>query len=384
MSLYSYHYRLHPNETQQILLSKHFGAMRYVYNYFLSIRIEKYQELKKSSTYFQDCKTLTELKKILPWMREIGSQSLQFAIKCLDAGYNNFFQGRERFPKFKVRYANQSFRVLQSIRIINDKLKIPKFPEGIKFIKHRELEGMIKFVTISKNKANQYYVSITVERNISKLPRTNNEVGVDLGIKTLATCSDGKTYKNIKTYCTLKKKIKILQRRLSKKQKGSKNRERSKKKLARIYLKIKNKRQDHLHKTTSKIIHENQVICLETLAVQNMMKNHKLAEAIQDASFFEFNRQLEYKAKWYGRQIVRISRWFPSSKTCCGCGHINQNLKLKERVWTCQSCGITHDRDMNAAKMILKQGKIQDKLPLEQWEVKRMDSDMKLTDTSVG
>lgn len=374
-TLYSYHFRLLPNNAQRVLLAKYFGATRYVYNYFLNHRKDKYLNSKQSSNYAEDCKTLTELKKTLLWMKEVGSQSLQYPLKCLVAAYNNFFCGRGKFPKFKSKHGRQSFRIPQNTKIGDNHLYIPKFLEGIKMIKHREVEGTIKFATISRNKSGQYHVSITVERDIQLLPKTTKEVGIDLGIKTLATCSDGKTYENIKPYRTLKRRVKILQRRQGGKKKGSKNRERARRKLAKIHQKIKNIRTDHLHKTTTKIINENQVIYLETLSAKNMMKNHCLAGAIADASFHEINRQLEYKAKWYGREIVRLDRWFPSSKTCCNCGWINQGLKLKDRTWLCQGCGEKVDRDLNAARMIEKQGKIERKLPLERREVKRMDSE---------
>ena len=371
MNLYSYRYRLYPTQDQEILLAKHFGSTRYVYNHFLSQRKNKYLASKKSSNYFQDCKELTELKKTLPWIKEIGSQSLQYSLKCLEAAYNNFFAGRNRFPTFKAKYHKQSFRVPQNTKIDDDKLYIPKFLEGIRMIQHRPLEGTIKFSTISKNKSGQYHVSITVEREIPQLPKTDKEVGIDFGIKTLATCSDGTTYENIKSYRIFKKRMKRYQRQYNKK-KGSKNKERARKKLAKIHQKIVNIRRDHLHKTTRKIINENQVIYLETLAVQNMMKNHKLAGAIADVSWSEMNRQLEYKAAWAGREIIRLDRWFPSSKTHELCGWINQNLKLKDRTWVCQ-CGEVVDRDLNAAKMILKQGKIEKYVPLERRELKRMD-----------
>lgn len=380
--LYSYRYRLKPNNNQKVLLAKHFGSTRYIYNHFLAHRKEKYLQSKKSSTYFQDCKELTELKKTLPWIKEINSQSLQYALKRLDSAYNNFFAGRGQFPKFKNKYDKQSFRIPQNARI-EDKLYIPKFLEGIRLIKHRELQGTIKFATISKNKSGQYFVSITVEKDVVKLGKTDKEVGIDLGIKTLATCSDGTIYENIKSYRTLKRKMKKLQRKHAKKVKGSKNREKARLKLAKIHQKIKNRRIDHIHKMTSEIINKNQVIYLETLAVQNMMKNHKLAGAIADCSWAEINRQLEYKANWYGREIIRISRWFPSSKTHEGCGYINQNLKLKDRNWVCQ-CGEIVDRDLNAAKMILKQGKIQEKLPLERRDIKRMDSEETLIELSIS
>jgi putative transposase len=384
MNLYSYRYRLMPNSTQRVLLAKHFGAIRYTYNHFLAFRKEKYLTEKKSSNYYGDCKVLTELKKTLPWMKEVYSQSLQFAIKQLDAAYNNFFAGRGHFPKFKAKHAHQSFRIPQNVKVGENKLYIPKFLEGIKLVKHREIEGKIKFATISRNYTGQYHVSITVERDIPELPKLDTEVGVDLGIKTLATCSDGKAYENVKPYRTLARRLKMSQRRLSKKKKGSKNRDRAKRNLANIHLRIRNIRSNHIHQTTKKIINENQVVILESLAVRNMMKNHCLAGAIADASFFEITRQLEYKAKWYGREVVRLDRWFPSSKTCSGCGWINQNLKLKDRRWVCQGCGEDHDRDMNAAKMILQQGKIERRVPLERREFKRVDSGKKPTELSVG
>jgi putative transposase len=203
----------------------------------------------------------------------------------------------------------------------------------------------------------------------------DTEIGVDLGIKTLATCSDGKVHENIKPYRQLKRKLKMAQRRLSRKKKGSKNRERARRKLAKIHLKVKNIRTDYLHKTTTKIIRENQTVYLESLNVLGMMKNHCLAGAVADASFYEIRRQLEYKAGWYGRTVKYLDRWFPSSKTCSECGFIKQDLKLKDREWNCPRCGTHHDRDLNAARMILKQGKIEGKLPLERREVKRVDLD---------
>lgn len=381
---YSYKCRLYPNQEQRLLLSKHFGAIRYTYNHFLAARKDKYLESKKSSNYYGDCKLLTELKKTLPWMKEVYSQSLQFSLKCLDAAYNNFFAGRGKFPVFKAKHAHQSFRVPQNVKLIGNKLVIPKFLEGIRMVKHREIEGEIKFATISRNKAGQYHVSITVERDIPVLPVVDAEVGVDLGIKTLAVCSDGKVYENVKPYRTLARRIKMVQRRLSKKKKGSKNRDRAKRKLAKMHLKVKNIRNDHLHKVTSKIIRENQTVYLETLNVQGMMKNHCLAGAIADAAFYETKRQLEYKAAWYGRSVVKLDRWFPSSKTCSGCGFIKQDLRLSDREWACPRCGEVHDRDLNAAKMILKQGKIESRVPLERREFKRMDSGRKPTELSVG
>jgi putative transposase len=382
LSMYSYRFRLYPNQAQATLLAKHFGAVRYLYNHFLTKRKEAYLNDKTSLNYYDNANELTTMKKSLLWLKEVGSQSLQFSLKCLDGAYNTFFRKLGGFPRYKSKHNHQSFRVPQSVKVSDDKLYIPKFLEGIKMVKHREVEGTIKFATISKNRAGQYHVSITVEREIPELPKNDNVVGIDLGIKTLAVCSDGTKYENIKPYKTLSHRMKMLQRRVNKnKKKGSKGRERARRKLAKIHLKIKNIRNDHLHKMTRKIINENQVIILENLAVQNMMKNHCLAGAIADASWYETTRQLEYKAKWYGRGIIRLDRWFPSSKTCEGCGWINQGLKLSHREWVCQSCGEVHDRDLNAARMIRKQGLRQ--LRVERPEDKRMDSGT-LAELSVG
>lgn len=355
---YAYKFRLMPTEAQKVLLAKHFGCVRYLYNHFLTRRKEAYLADKTSLNYYDTARELTQLKKTLPWLAEVGSQCLQFSLKCLDGAYNNFFRKLGHFPRYKSKHSHQSFRSPQGerVQIVGNRLRIPKFLEGIKMVKHREVEGTIKFATISLNKAGQYFVSIVVEKEIPKLPTTDKVVGIDLGIKTLATCSDGTTYENLKPYRQLKRRMKILQRRQSKKQKGGKNRERARKKLARLHQKVKDIRTNHLHQTTRRIINENQVVILENLAVTNMMKNHYLAGAIQDASFFELNRQLDYKAEWGGRTIHRLSRWFPSSKTCEKCGWINQNLKLKDRTWECGGCGEVHDRDGNASRMILKQG----------------------------
>ena len=383
---YSYYFRLYPTEAQKVLLAKHFGSVRYIYNHFLTRRKDAYLTDKTSLNYYDTARELTEMKTTLPWLKEVGSQTLQFSLKCLDGAYNNFFRKLGHFPRYKSKHAHQSFRSPQGerVQILDQKLRIPKFLEGINMKKHREVEGEIKFATISKNKSGQYFVSITVEREMPILPKTNNVVGIDLGIKTLATCSDGTKYENIKPYRRLRRRMKILQRRQSKKVKGGKNRERAKHNLAKIHQRIKNIRNNYLHQMTHKIINDNQVVILENLAVQNMVKNHCLAQAIQDASFFEINRQLDYKAEWYGRQVHRLSRWFPSSKTCKDCGWINQNLKLKDRKWTCGGCGAVHDRDENASHMILQQGLKEITIPLERRELKRKDSQTNPNEISVG
>ena len=359
---YTYRFRLYPTEEQQVLLAKHFGCSRYLYNHFLARRKEEYLTTGRSNNFVRDCKELTELKQTLTWLAEVNSQSLQQAIKNLDAAYGNFFQKRTKFPTFKNKQGKQSFRVPQNINLENGKLSIPKFKEGIKCVVHQEVNEEISFCTITKNKSGQYFCSLMVEKDIQPHKKTNTEVGIDLGIKTLIVDSNGQEYANIKPYRTLKKQLKKAQRKFSNRRekttdKKSKRVERLRLRLAKIHQKIKNVRTNHLHQTTKKLIDENQVIYMETLAVKNMMKNHKLAGAIADCSWFELTRQLEYKAGWYGRTIVKIDRFFPSSKTCHVCHHVKQDLTLKDREWLCPSCETLHDRDFNAAKMILKQGK---------------------------
>lgn len=372
---YTYRFRLKPNKEQRILLAKHFGCTRYLYNYFLAQRKEQYLNNGKSNTFFQDCEELTKLKKVVTWLTEVNSQSLQHAIKNLQAAYNNFFEKRAKFPKFKNKHDKQTFRVPQNIKLADGELSIPKFKEGIKCIVHREVPEEISYCTITKNKAGQYYCTLMVEKEIKPLKKIKQEVGIDLGIKTLVVDSNGQEYANIKPYRTLKRKIKRVQRKLDRRKNKTTNKKSNKitklhHKLARVHQKVRDTRCNHLHQTTRKLIDENQVIYLETLAVKNMMKNHCLAGAIADCGWYELTRQLQYKADWYGRTIVHIDRFFPSSKTCSVCGYIKQDLRLSDREWTCP-CGTHHNRDVNAAKMILKQGRNQ--LQVERLKVKPTD-----------
>lgn len=268
-----------------------------------------------------------------------------------------FFAKRTKLPKFHSRKDKQSFTVPQKIKLRDDKIYFPKFSEGIKVKLHKQLEGTIRHITISKNRAGQYYVCILVEKEIQHLPKNKQEVGIDLGIKTLATTSTRKEYKNIRSYTTLQLRLRMLNKSLHRKKLGSNNRERARKILARLHNKITNIRTDHLHKVSKNIIDENQVIVLETLNVIGMLRNHKLAKAISDVSLSELVRQIEYKAKWYGRTVIKIDRWFPSSKTCSECNFVVEKLSLDIREWTCPKCGASHDRDRNAAINILREGK---------------------------
>ncbi len=354
----SYKFRIEPTSEQIVLLSKHFGACRFVFNKFLHERKEKYLNEKTSLNYYDNARTLTDLKKEedFDWLKEINSQSLQSAIRNLDSAYKNFFNKQNKFPRFKSKYDKQSFKIPQNALINEGKLVIPKFKEGIKINLHREIEGEILFATITKSTTGKYYVSITCEVNYKPFDKTGLKVGIDTGIKDLAILSDGKTYENIKVLKSKLKKLKYQQRQLSKKQKGSNSRQKQKIKLSLTHEKITNIRKDYLHKISTEIVKNHDIISVEDLSVKNMMKNHKLAQSLSDVSLGMFYTILEYKSKWNDKSFVKIDRFFPSSKTCSNCGWINQDLNLSIREWTCSSCNIHHDRDLNASKNILKQG----------------------------
>ena len=355
--LKSFKFQLLPTKDQEVLLAKHFGCKRFVWNHFLNRRKDEYLKNEKTLNYY-DCATeLVELKKVeeTNWLKEINSQTLQHTLRDLDGAYNHFFRKQSKFPKFKSKWDKQSFRVPQHISIEGNKIYFPKFNEGIELNIHREI-GEINFITVSKTPTGKYFVSITSEvGEIQKLPKSDKSIGVDLGIKDFAVCSNGDKFDNPKHYHKLEKKLKFKQRQLSKKKKESNNRLKYRKQVALVHEKIHNNRQDFLHKLSTKLIHENQVICIEDLNVKGMMSNHKLAKSIGNCGWGEFVRQLNYKAKWYGREVVVIDRFFPSSKTCSHCGWINEGLTLKDREWTCV-CGKVIDRDLNASLNILQQG----------------------------
>lgn len=291
------------------------------------------------------------------WLKEVGSHSLGIALKNLEVAYNNFFKKRAKFPRFKKKSYHQSYGIDNLTLYIEDgRLYIPKIKEGVKIVEHKLLEGKILNGTISKTADDKYFISITVEKEIKQFPVESDKIGLDLGIKDFAVMSDGTKIPNPHFKKKEVKKLKKLQRALSRKKKDSRRREKCRIKLARKQSKIVNKKNDFLHKLSSKLIHENQVICLENLNLKGMVKNHCLAESISECSWYEFVRQLEYKGRWYGRTVVKIDRFFPSSKTCSNCGFIKESLNLSERKWTCPKCNTELDRDLNAAKNILKQG----------------------------
>jgi putative transposase len=356
--LKSYKYKLKPSEEQIVLLNKHFGSVRFVYNYFLNGRKQEYELNKNTINYYHNAKSLTDLKKEedYEWLNEINSQTLQYSLKSLDGAYQNFFKYKKGFPRFKSKHDKNSFTVPQFVKLDGNKLKIPKFKYPIKVIIDRKFKGLIKSCNISKTTTNEYFVSILVETEHTILPKTGKTIGIDLGLKDFLITSEGYKYKNNKYLKTYSKKLKIAQQHLSRKKKGSNRYKKQKIKVSTIHKKITNSRIDNLHKISTNIIKTNDIIILEDLNIKGMVKNHKLAKHISDASWGKFITMLEYKANWNERKIVKIDRFFPSSKTCNCCGFINQNLKLGMREWTCPSCNTKLDRDVNATKNILKEG----------------------------
>ena len=356
--LKSYKYKLKPSEEQIVLLNKHFGSIRFTYNFFLNERKKEYEINKNTINYYDNAKSLTELKKQeeFSWLNEINSQSLQDSLKNLETAYKNFFRFKKGFPKFKSKHDKNSFCIPQFVKLENGKLKIPKFKEPIDLILSRSFVGIIKQATISKTSTNEYFVSILVETEHNKFPKTGKSIGVDLGIKDFVITSDGYKYKNNRYTKTYAKKIKEHQQHLSRKTKNSNRYQKQKIKVATIYKKITNSRIDNLHKVSTELIKKYDLIVLEDLNIKGMIKNHKLSKHISDVSWAKFVTMLTYKAEWNDKKIVKIDRFFPSSKTCNCCGYINQNLKLDIREWICPSCKTKLDRDLNASINILKEG----------------------------
>lgn len=355
----SYRFRIYPDNAQKEFLEKHFGCVRFAYNYFLNQRKEQYLATGKSDSYYAQQATLTQLKKQeqFAWLNEVFSQSLQCSLRNLERAYTNFFQKRARFPHFHSKKNTESFTIPQFWKIKDRKLYLPKFKTGIKIQLCREIKGKMGQVVITKMPSGKYFASITSTEEYQELPATNNAVGLDCGLRRLIITSNGKVFENNKFTKKYRKKLAAQQRHLSRKHKGSNGFESQRLKVARVYEKIANCRTDYLQKCSTEIIRNNDIICVEDLNIKGMMKNHHLAEAIADAGWSDFIRMLSYKADWNNRKLIKIDRFFPSSQTCCVCGYINEGTKdLSVHLWKCPHCGTIHDRDINAARNILKMG----------------------------
>ena len=374
---YTYKFRLEPTQEQKTLLNKHFGSVRWSYNYFLNQRKQEYLNNKKSITYNQQSKFLTELKTNdeTEWLKEVNSQSLQYSLKCLDQAYQNFFNKRTQFPKFKSKRNKNSFTCPQFVKNDDNLLFIPKFQEGIEMIMERKIKGIIKKATITKTPTGKYFVSILTEMEYQPLQKTNQSVGIDLGLKDFLVLSNGTKIKNHRFLKHYERSLKLNQQSLSRKTSKSVRYEQQRIKVARIYEKITNSRQDLIQKTTTNLIKNFDIIYLEDLNIKGMSHRCKakqdengkylpngqsaksgLNKSILDASWGTFIDVLEYKALWNDKQVIHIDRFFPSSKTCSKCGWINNGLTLKDRTWICPKCGEKHDRDFNAAINILNEG----------------------------
>lgn len=360
---YSYKFRIYPNTTQTQQIQKTFGCCRFVFNYFLAERIEQYKTTGKSPTRFQKNNSLTALKKEIEWLREADATALQSSVQALDAAYQNFFRRvkngeKPGYPRFKSKHDHrQSYKSKCNIKVLDKAVQLPKLGL-VKCRVSKEVKGRILSATVSRNPSGKYFVALCcTDVDIQPLPPTGKAIGLDMGIKAFAITSDGVKYPNHKYLAQSQKKLAKLQRQLSRKTKGSNRREKARLQVARLHEHIANQRQDMLHKLSAQIIRENDVICIEDLAPKNIVLNHKLAKSISDVSWGEFRRQLGYKAKWYGRQLVIIDRFYPSSQLCSACGTQWTGTKdLSVREWTCPECSAVHDRDYNAAKNILNEG----------------------------
>ncbi len=365
----AYKFRIYPTKEQEILIAKTIGCSRFIFNHFLGQWNDTYRETGKGLTYNACSAGLTQLKKELVWLKEVDSISLQSSLKNLADSYTRFFKKQNKAPQFKSKKNDiQSYTTKhtnQNIAIVGKNLKLPKLG-SIRFAKSREVQGRILNATVRRNASGKYFVSILTEIEVQPMKKADSSIGIDLGITDFAILSDGQRIDNNKYTSKMEKKLKREQRKLSRralhaKKNGinlfdAKNYQKQKRKVARLHERVMNQRDDFLNKLSTEIIKNHDIVCIEDLNTKGMLRNHKLAKSISDVSWSAFVTKLEYKAKWYGKTIVKISRWFPSSQICSNCGHQDGKKSLEIRDWYCPVCGEHHDRDINASKNILAEG----------------------------
>ena len=370
--LKAYKFRIYPTEEQEIFFAKTFGCVRKVYNLMLNDRKKAYEEVKNDPSKKMTFPTPAKYKKEFPFLKEVDSLALANAQLHLDKAYKNFFRDKSvGFPRFKSKKNPvQSYTTNNqngTVALIDSKfIKVPKLKSLIRIKLHRQPKGMIKSATISRHASGKYYISLLCKEEINELPKTNSAIGIDLGITDFAILSDGQKIDNHKFTSKMEKKLKREQRKLSRrallaKKKGiplseAKNYQKQKRKVARLHEKVMNQRTDFLNKLSTEIIKNHDIICIEDLNVKGMLRNHKLARSISDVSWSSFVAKLQYKADWYGREIIKVDTWFPSSQICSECGHKDGKKSLDIREWTCPICHTHHDRDINASINILTEG----------------------------
>ena len=370
--LKAYKFRIYPTEEQEIFFAKTFGCVRKVYNLMLNDRKKAYEEVKNDPSKKMTFPTPAKYKKEFPFLKEVDSLALANAQLHLDKAYKNFFRDKSvGFPRFKSKKNPvQSYTTNNqngTVALIDSKfIKVPKLKSLVRIKLHRQPKGMIKSATVSRHSSGKYYISLLCKEEISELPKTNSAIGIDLGITDFAILSDGQKIDNHKFTSKMEKKLKREQRKLSRrallaKQKGinlfeAKNYQKQKRKVARLHEKVMNQRTDFLNKLSTEIIKNHDIICIEDLNVKGMLRNHKLARSISDVSWSSFVAKLQYKADWYGREIIKVDTWFPSSQICSECGHKDGKKSLDIREWTCPICHTHHDRDINASINILTEG----------------------------